>query len=85
LAIRPWIQDFGYGPFRAYTAADIFAERQALSDNAARGFMTWNAAARFTAEALGPPVDDEAAGSTQALPTSPAHSASGSPAPSASP
>ena len=29
VVIRPWIQDFGYGPFRAYTAATGAAEMQA--------------------------------------------------------
>ena len=85
LVIRPWIQDFGYGPFRAYTAADIAAERQALRDNAAVGFMTWNAAAAFTEAALGPPLQGEATGATTAVPASPAPSASQSPAPSSSP
>jgi hypothetical protein len=59
LRIRPWIQDFGYGPFRAYTAADIRAEMQAVADNGAAGWMIWNAAAVFTRAALGPPADDE--------------------------
>ena len=55
MVIRPWIQDFGYGPYRAYTAADIRKEMKALSDNGAHGWMIWNAAARFTTSALGPP------------------------------
>jgi hypothetical protein len=61
LRIRPWIQDFGYGPFRAYTAADVQAEMKAASDNGAAGWMIWNAAARFTEGALGPPRADESA------------------------
>ncbi len=60
MVIRPWIQDFGYGPYRAYTAADIHKEMAALADNGATGFMIWNAAARFTVAALGPPQPDEA-------------------------
>jgi hypothetical protein len=60
LRIRPWIQDFGYGPFRAYTAADIRAEMQAVADNGGTGWMIWNAAAVFTRAALGPPVEGEA-------------------------
>ncbi|MGH2462379.1 MAG: putative glycoside hydrolase [Candidatus Limnocylindria bacterium] len=60
LRIRPWIQDFGYGPFRAYTATDIRAEMQALADNRAAGWMIWNASAIFTEGALGPPLDGEA-------------------------
>lgn len=59
LKIRPWIQDFGYGSFRAYTATDIHAEMKALSDNHAAGWMIWNAAARFTVAALGPPRPGE--------------------------
>lgn len=59
LQIRPWIQDFGYGSFRAYTATDIHAEMRALSDNGADGWMIWNAAARFTVSALGPPRPGE--------------------------
>ena len=59
LKIRPWIQDFGYGSFRAYTATDIHAEMKALRDNGADGWMIWNAAARFTVGALGPPRPGE--------------------------
>lgn len=59
LRIRPWIQDFGFGPFRAYTAADIRAEMQALADNAAAGWMIWNASAQFTEDALGGPMEGE--------------------------
>ena len=60
LRIRPWIQDFGYGPYRAYTAADIQAEMAALADNQAAGWMIWNASARFTAAALDAPRAGEA-------------------------
>lgn len=81
MRIRPWIQDFGYGPYRAYTVADIHAEMKALTDNGATGFMIWNAAARFTVAALGPPRPNEASGPiTSAEPV-----ASGTPAASASP
>jgi hypothetical protein len=59
LRIRPWIQDFGYGPFRAYTAADVRAEMQAVADNGGAGWMIWNAAAVFTEAALGPPLEGE--------------------------
>ena len=59
MKIRPWIQDFGYGAFRAYTAADIHAEMKALTDNGAEGWMIWNAAARFTESALGAPRPGE--------------------------
>jgi hypothetical protein len=59
LRIRPWIQDFGYGPFRAYTATDVRAEMQAVADNGGAGWMIWNAAAVFTRAALGPPIEGE--------------------------
>ena len=68
MKIRPWIQDFGYGEFRAYTAADVEAEMRALRDNDARGWMIWNAQALFTEAALGPPRQDEDAGITTAQP-----------------
>jgi hypothetical protein len=59
LRIRPWIQDFGYGGFRAYTAPDVRAEMQAVADNNGAGWMIWNASAIFTEAALGAPVDGE--------------------------
>jgi hypothetical protein len=91
LVIRPWIQDFGYGSFRAYTAEDILAELQALRDNGAGGWMIWNARATFTEGALGPPREGEAAGTTTvSVPPpdasdGPAPTGSPSPSPSASP
>jgi hypothetical protein len=60
MVIRPWIQDFGYGPFPPYSASQVLQEMQAASDNGAEGWMIWNAAARFTEAALAPPRDDEA-------------------------
>ena len=81
LKIRPWIQDFGYGPFRAYTAPDIHAEMKALRDNGAAGWMIWNAAARFTLAALGAPRPGENAGPMTSAPAS----ASPAATPSASP
>ena len=60
LVIRPWIQDFGFGPFPPYTAAQVLAEMRAAADNGAQGWMIWNAAARFTEAALAPPREDEA-------------------------
>jgi hypothetical protein len=89
LVIRPWIQDFGYGPFPKYTAAQIQAEMKALRDNGAIGWMIWNAAARFTEAALGPQRADEASAPMTAIP-SPLPSVApvsppASPAPSTSP
>ncbi len=70
MVIRPWIQDFGYGSFPPYTAAQVLQEMKAASDNGAKGWMIWNAAARFTQAALGPPVDGEASAPiTSALPS----------------
>jgi hypothetical protein len=69
MVIRPWIQDFGYGPFPPYTAAQVLQEMKAASDNGAQGWMIWNAAAHFTDAALGPPRDGEgSAPITSALP-----------------
>jgi len=90
MVIRPWIQDFGYGPYRAYTATDIHKEMKALADNGADGFMVWNAAANFTVSALSPPQAGEAAGVvTTATPTSsgsgPSATTAATPTPSATP
>jgi Uncharacterized conserved protein len=62
MVIRPWIQDFGYGSFRAYTRTDVLTEMKALRDNDAQGWLIWNARAYFTESALGPPREDEASG-----------------------
>jgi hypothetical protein len=82
VVIRPWIQDFGYGPFPPYTADQIRAEMEALRDNDARGWMIWNARATFTEAALGPPREGEDSGVIVVESTAP-----GSPSaePSASP
>ena len=65
MRIRPWIQDFGYGPFPPYSAAQIRAEMRALKDNGAVGWMIWNAQARFTEAALDGPRPDEDAGTVR--------------------
>jgi hypothetical protein len=62
MVIRPWIQDFGFGPFPPYTADQVLQEMKALSDNGAQGWMIWNAAARFTESVLAPPLEGEASG-----------------------
>jgi hypothetical protein len=70
MVIRPWIQDFGYGPFPPYTAAQVLQEMKAASDNGAQGWMIWNAQARFTQAALAPPREGESSGPiTSALPS----------------
>ena len=83
VVIRPWIQDFGYGPFPPYSAEQVRAEFAAAADNGAQGWMIWNARARFTEAALGPPRDDEEAGPAASATAEP--SAEASAAPSASP
>ncbi len=81
MVIRPWIQDFGFGPFPAYTASQVLAEMKAAHDNDALGWMIWNARAYFTTAALGGPLEGEDAGPvTSALPA-----ASGSPTATSSP
>jgi hypothetical protein len=62
MVIRPWIQDFGFGPFPPYSAGQVLQEMQAAADNGAQGWMVWNAAARFTEAVLGPPRENEASG-----------------------
>ena len=79
--IRPWIQDFGYGSFAPYTAAQVKAEFAAAADNEAKGWMIWNARAAFTEAALGPPREGEDDGPMTAAPSEPAQSASPSAAP----
>ncbi len=82
MVIRPWIQDFGYGPFPPYTAAQIQAEMKALRDNGAVGWMIWNARARFTQAALGPPRPGEESAPMTAVPSA-SPSSTASPAASA--
>jgi hypothetical protein len=84
VAIRPWIQDFGYGSFAPYTADQVRAEFAAAADNGAKGWMIWNARATFTEAALGPPRDGEAYGVVVVSGGAPESSAP-SPSPSASP
>lgn len=80
VVIRPWIQDFGYGPFPPYTVDQIRAEMQAAADNGAKGWMIWNARATFTEAALGPPREGEDWAPVTSLPPVP----SGSPEPAVS-
>ena len=80
VAIRPWIQDFGYGSFAPYSAEQVRAEFAAAADNDAKGWMIWNARALFTEAALGPPRDGEESG-----PMTTAASASSAPSPSSPP
>jgi len=81
VVIRPWIQDFGYGPFPPYSAEQVRAEMQAAADNGAGGWMIWNARATFTEAALGAPRENEDSAPT----TSEGAAPSGSPSPSPTP
>jgi hypothetical protein len=87
VVIRPWIQDFGYGPFPPYTVDQVRAEMAAAADNGAMGWMIWNARAIFTEAALGAPREGEDAGPiTAALPPpSPTATPTASPSPTSSP
>ena len=90
LRIRPWIQDFGYGGFRAYNASDVRAEMQAVADNTAMGWMIWNASALYSEGALGPPIPGEELGAVTSAdpelgPSVPPPSAPPSAGPSGSP
>jgi hypothetical protein len=85
VVIRPWIQDFGYGPFPPYTADQVLAEMQAAADNGAKGWMIWNARATFTEAALGPPREGEDSAPVTSLPPAPSDSAEPSISPSSSP
>jgi hypothetical protein len=82
VVIRPWIQDFGYGAFPPYTAAQVEAEFAAAADNDAEGWMIWNARATFTEAALGPPREDEDDGPATTAAPSPAPGPSSSTQPS---
>lgn len=68
MVIRPWIQDFGYGPFPPYSAEQVTAEMNAAADSGAQGWMIWNPGASFSRGALGAPRPDEAAGNTELAP-----------------
>ncbi|MEP7081549.1 MAG: putative glycoside hydrolase [Chloroflexota bacterium] len=69
VALRPWIQDFGYGEFPKYTPEQVAAQIQAATDRSAHGWMVWNPITNFSASAFGPPRPGEDAGPvTEALP-----------------
>jgi hypothetical protein len=54
--MRPWLQDFTYPleGYSAYDAADVRAQIDAAEAMGASGWMLWNAAGEFQAEALRP-------------------------------
>jgi hypothetical protein len=85
MVIRPWIQDFGYGPFPPYTADQVRAQMTAAAEREAMGWMIWNARATFTEAALGAPREGEDAGPVTSIEPVPSSSPDPSTAPSASP
>ena len=86
VAIRPWIQDFGYGPFPPYSAEQVRAQMEAAAERGAAGWMIWNARATFTEAALAGPREGEDAGVTTSRGQEPEPSASpGTTVPEASP
>lgn len=85
MVIRPWIQDFGYGPFPPYTADQVRAQMTAAAEREAKGWMIWNARATFTEAALAAPREGEDAGPVTSVQPVPSPSADPSDTPSASP
>jgi hypothetical protein len=85
VVIRPWIQDFGYGPFPPYSAAQVEAEFAAAAANDAKGWMIWNARAIFSEAALGPPREGEDATPIRSSDPSASAAPSASASPSVSP
>jgi hypothetical protein len=54
--VRPWIQDFRDYAFdrRPFGVTELHAQMRAALDAGATGWMLWNPANRYTAEALQP-------------------------------
>lgn len=52
--LRPWLQDFSYGPGIPYGAKEVRAQIQATIDYGASGWLLWNANNVFTEPALLP-------------------------------
>lgn len=73
VAVRPWIQDFGYTRFPPYTPEQVQAQMEAAEARGAHGWMVWNPQGRFSEPAFGPPRPDEDAGpiTTPAPPAAP--------------
>jgi len=62
VALRPWIQDFGFGEFLKYTPEQVAAQIQAAVDRSSHGWMVWNPRANFSVAAFGLPRPGEDAG-----------------------
>ncbi len=52
--IRPWLQDFTYGPGIAYGDHEVREQIRATEDFGASGWILWNAATSYHEGALGP-------------------------------
>jgi hypothetical protein len=53
IEIRPWIQDFDYGP-PPYGPAEVRAQMRAVYDSGETGWLLWNASNDYTRAALEP-------------------------------
>jgi hypothetical protein len=52
--IRPWLQDFSYGPAMPFDAESVRLEIEAVHDFGARGWMLWNTDGEYSEEAFTP-------------------------------
>jgi hypothetical protein len=52
--LRPWLQDFSYGPGIEYGPQEVLAQIQAAEEFGSSGWMQWNAANVYHTEALQP-------------------------------
>ena len=52
--LRPWLQDFSLPGMSAYGAAQVRAQIDAAEANGAAGWMVWNAASVYDADAFAP-------------------------------
>lgn len=52
--LRPWLQDFSYGPGIEYGAQEVLAQIQASDEFGSSGWMLWNAGNVYQTEALQP-------------------------------
>jgi hypothetical protein len=52
--LRPWLQDFSYGPGIEYGPQEVLAQIQASEEFGSSGWMVWNAANVYHTEALKP-------------------------------
>jgi hypothetical protein len=55
--LRPWLQDFSFGPGRAYGPDEVRAQIDASDDFGATGWMLWSASNNYQEDALRPASD----------------------------